>query len=117
MPTDVNSRFFFRNLRHAPDSKDGLGTGFHLRASEYGKQCPRSWPHDSIHPLAALYSQALGSSSITHLKNAPQVGIDAIISSFTISTRLTGPVDYLNAAHQQGGILVSSQDNHAKFVG
>lgn len=64
--------------------------------------------------LTATKGSSAGSANT--LKNALQVGIDAT-QTFTVSTRLKGPLTNLTTAVQQGGIFLgSSQDNYAKLV-
>ena len=51
------------------------------------------------------------------LVNALQTQFDATKGAFTISTRLVGPLGYLNAPSEQGGLLFGpDQDNYVKLA-
>jgi hypothetical protein len=51
------------------------------------------------------------------LTNAVETQFDATTSGFTITTRLRGPLDFLDRASEQGGIYFGpDQDNYVKLV-
>lgn len=99
--------------------KDGEGTGFTtVQGNKNGTQKAPSLvdidPSTGILALTATQGSSLGTTNT--LKNALQVGFNAT-QTFTVSTRLKGPLTNLTASSQQGGLFIgSNQDNYAKLV-
>lgn len=99
--------------------KDGEGTGFtSLQPNNNGSEYNPSLINLDTTAGTLILTATKGSNagSTNTLKNALSVGIDAT-QTFTVSTRLKGPLTNLTTAVQQGGIFFgSSQDNYAKLA-
>lgn len=99
--------------------KDGEGTGFTtVQGNKSGTQKVPSLidldPSTGILALTATQGTSLGTANT--LNNALQVGFNAT-QTFTVNTRLKGPLTNLTASAQQGGLFIgSNQDNYAKLV-
>lgn len=101
-----------------PD-KDGEGTGFtSIQGNKNGTQkAPSLIDLDRTAGNLVLTATQGSSAGITNtLKNALQVGIDAT-QTFTVGTRLIGPLTNLTTSTQQGGLFFGpNQDNYIKLV-
>lgn len=97
--------------------KDGEGTGFTtVQGNKAGNQKVPSLIDLNNGRLTLTATKGSSVGGINTLKNALQVGLDAT-QTFTVSTRLKGPLTNLTAASQQAGIFFGpNDDNYVKLV-
>jgi regulation of enolase protein 1 (concanavalin A-like superfamily) len=106
--------------------KDGQGTGFtRIQANKLGTEyAPSLIDLDTsagVLRLTTSGSSTTGSNSGTS-DNTLQNGLETqfngtVAGGFMITVRMTGPMSYLNAAYQQGGIYFGpNQDNYVKLT-
>lgn len=97
--------------------KDGEGTGFTtVQGNKAGNQKVPSLIDLNNGRLTLTATKGSSVGGINTLKNALQVGLDAT-ETFTVSTRLKGPLTNLTTASQQAGIFFGpNDDNYVKLV-
>jgi hypothetical protein len=102
--------------------KDGQGTGFtRVQANTAGTQYqPSLIDLDTTAGTLAITSQSDGGSntgSMNNLDNALETQFDGSTIGFTITARIIGPLSYMNATFDQGGIYFGpDQDNFVKLI-
>src|SRR5438105_2160172 len=88
--------------------KDGQGTGFtRVQANSNGDQYqPSLIDLDTTAGTLSLTTQGSGSNtgSMNNLFNGLETQFDGSSTGFTITARIKGPLSYLNATFDQGGI-------------
>ena len=102
--------------------KDGQGTGFtRVQANTAGDQYqPSLIDLDTAAGTLSLTTQTNGGNntgSANNLYNALETQFDGSTTGFTITARLKGPLSYMNATYDQGGIYFGpDQDNFVKLI-
>lgn len=97
--------------------KDGEGTGFTtVQGNKAGNQKVPSLIDLNNGRVTLTATKGSSVGGINTLKNALQVGLDPS-ETFTVSTRLKGPLTNLTTASQQAGIFFGpDQNNYVKLV-
>jgi hypothetical protein len=113
---DANTRIFCASFWH--DSRQRwCRHGFaSVQPNKNGTQYASSLIDLKTGSLALTATKGSSVGGINTLKNALQVGLNAT-QTFTVSTRLKGPLTNLTAASQQAGIFFGpDQNNYVKLV-